>query len=379
MLALVAILAAQAAGPPIDEPSVDGEVVVVARPLKDLASDWQACIDRGCPPKVEMDRAMAYAEAQLSAGDYGGSWRTLRTTKQRNMKHAEGLPLDVARIARATSRMADLNGEPPVARYNATETVAALRAGLTSADGRILLAKLDIGDAYVPERKFDFALAQYARVSREAKQKGLMPLVAEAEYRRAALLVGLSQDEPKYRSSARRALDGIITSGEPAMQGYRDMARLTAINLLPEKKQQAAMLAVIPTLAPTSADKLLLVWAPPIDFEKLVVTPPARNAPQQWLDVRYRIAADGSVHDVAPARQAPHLDPVLRDAAVQSLGERRYARVAIAADDTGPVRYARYTFVLDTAPAKVGFRIPGKAKRPRADVFDLGTQLARRD
>lgn len=375
----IALVAAQLAGPPVDQ-----EVIVTARPLSALRADWEQCLRAGCPPRVEMDRAMAYAEGQLISGEYRGSWRTLRITKQRNMRYAETLPLDVARIARASSRMANLNGEPVMSRVNAFETVGALRRGLLSSDARILMAKLDIGDAYIPDGKVDFALAKYASIAKEAMRAKKPAVVADATFRRAVLFTALTAFQPMYRSSARKAINQLIASADPAFASYRDPARLVAINLMPARQQKGALETMVASLTPRAPDDLLLAYAPPLDPSKLVVESPDRNAAQQWADIRYEITADGRVRNPTTVRASPDFPGFLSKAAATSLMERRYAPLTLPAGSTDVVHYARYTFVFD--PVASGTREDGSISRvpksdntPRVDVFDLGTELVRRD
>lgn len=346
------------------------EVVVRARPLGDLEADWRACLSSGCAPREEIARALALIEAEVRAGDYRGGWGTARTAKRRNLRYADTLPVPVAQVVRAAARLADLNGEPEAARVGMIDTADTLRKGLNSTDERVLLARLDIGDAFVSESQVEFALNQYSRVARAAQKLGKGAIAAEARFRGAALMTWLSDGQPAYRADARTALKALAESDDPAILPYRDLARLLAINLLPSRKQAAAVDALLPGLTPTTPGQPVLAWAPRVDFRRMAPSMSASDY-QQWADLGFRIGRDGRVVDVSPLRHSSHLDATWLAAVVQTFSQRRYVPVALAADSPGSSRVARITFVADSG-SQTGSGLVTRASSPRIDIVDLG-------
>ncbi len=362
-------------------PSTTADIVVTARPIKELRADWQACLAGHCMPTQEIARALALAEAQVREGDYPGGWATLRKAKNRNLRYAETLPVPVARVVRASARLAGLNGQPVVSRVGMIDAVDALKKGLDNEDARVLVARIDIADAFVDEQRIDAALDQYLRVEKTARAAALPAVAAMARYRYAMLLTGLSTSSSGgrglYLADARRELARIAASDDPAMAEYRDTARLVALNLLPEKKRQAAVDDLMPALTPRAADSLVLAYAPAVDLSRKVVAPPPPGEAQQWADIAFRIAPTGRVTDVAPIARSPHLADGWLDAATKALGERRYVPLALPPGDPGVRHAARVTFVSDEA-VKTGSRMAVASDQARVDIVDLGELVAPR-
>ena len=354
------------------------DVVVTARPIGELRIDWEACLAGRCTPQHEMRRALVYAEAQVMAGDYRGGWATLRTAKGRNWRYAETLPVPVARVVKASARLAGLNGQPLASRVGMIDGVDALKKGLESEDARVLVARLDIADAFIPEQRVDAALDQYRRVEKDARDAKLPAVAAMARYRYAMLLTGLAttesgrdRDGTYYGTDARRELARIAASDDPAMAEYRDSARLVALNFLPERKRLAAVDAVLPTLAPRPADSLVLAYAPAIDLRRVVVGQSSAGEAQQWADIAFRIAPNGRVTDVVPIKRSSHLAQGWLDRVTKAIGERRYVPLQLPPDDPGVRHAARVTFVLDETSA-TGSRLAQRNAQARVDIVDLG-------
>lgn len=373
---LLAALLAQAAGAAAAAPP---DVVVPARPLAELRADWEACLAGRCTPQEEMRRALNYAEAQVVGGDYPGGWQTLRTAKHRNLRYAEALPVQVATVVKASARLAGLNGQPLGSRVGMIDGVDSLKKGLDSDDARVLEARLDIADAFVPEGRIDAALNQYRRVEQAAREAGLPAVVALTQYRYAVLLTGLGVADGghMYLPDARRALARIVASPDPAMAPYRDSARLVQLNLVPAPKRLAAVDAMLPTLTPVPPDQPVLAYAPAVDLRWLVADQPPPGEVQQWADVAFRIKPDGRVVDVAATARSPHLPQPWLDAAARTIGERRYLPLQLPADDPGVRHVARATFVFDVASA-TGTKLAASSDLPRVDIVDMGEPIARR-
>ncbi|MEG8053920.1 hypothetical protein QP185_12790 [Sphingomonas aerolata] len=127
-------------------------IVVVAKRLQDTGRALAACIARQCPPKEEIDASLAHAENQFLAGDYQAAQATLWKARGRNMRYREELPVDVADLLRAGSRVAAANGLADVSRITAIDSLDALKSGLPATDYRIFSQRLAVGDLVLSER-----------------------------------------------------------------------------------------------------------------------------------------------------------------------------------------------------------------------------------
>lgn len=373
---LLALLLAQAAQAPAATPPAQegGTVVVVGRRLQDTEKALADCLARRCPPKEDIDRSLAHAEAQLIAGDYRGSRRTLLAARGRNKRYAATLPVDVADLHRANARLAYLNGMLDSGRIGIFDIVDSLKAGLARDDERIMAARLEVGDAFAKAGRFEAALSHYAWVRRLARD-GQMPLAeGMALFRRAALLSTMASVERGYESSAKKAVAEVMRSRDPVWAPFRNGLRAVPAVLVREKDRTAALATAIGSMEPQPADRPQLLYAPPIDLSG-VGFGAAPGDDTQWADVGFRIARDGTVEDVRVTRRSERLQDSWLAAATRALHGRRYAPLALPPGEPGAARLERYSFVSDLV-GDVG-RIKVRSSTRRVEVLDLTAEPLR--
>lgn len=362
------LMAAAQAAPAQTGPGRD--VVVTARPLASYRADVEACIARHCPPKQEIAASLAYAQAQLLAGDYAGSRSTLLKARGRNARFAAELPVDVSDLHHANARLADLNGRPETARIGMFDVVSALEAGLPDDDSRVMAARLIVGDEFAKAGRLYGALSHYRWVEKLSRQANIPLVVGMAKFRSAALLATIASVDPGFQIRARRAADDILRASDPDWAVFRNGMRLVPVYLARRDKQPALLDAAIASLEPQTAEAVQLVYRPQIDLAKVGEEAARGDADTQWADVGFRIAPDGRVADVAVLRRSERLPDRWLAPALESLRGRRYAPLRLPPGSPGLTRMERYSVVSDLVAIK-GTLMPVRASVRRVDIMDL--------
>ena len=365
----LALILAQAAAPQTG-PADPADVVVIGRRPADTGAALAACIARDCPPKEEIAASLAHAEAQMITGDYQGSRRTLLSARGRNGRYAASLPVDVSDLHRANARLADLNGLRESGRIGVFDIVDALKAGLSRDDERVMVARLEVGDAFAKAGRYKAATLHYRAIAGRARDAGMLLVEGMALFRRAALLAALASVEPDYRYSAKQAAADVTRSGDPAWAPFREALRLVPALLTARTDKGVALDAVIKDMAPRPPDKPELLYAPVLEPNDIGFGAARGDEEVEWVDMSFRISRVGTVEEVRQARASDGLPASWVEAITKSLRARRYAPVQLAPGEPGPRRIERYAFVSDLAKGTgSGMRVRSAARR--IDVMDL--------
>ena len=118
-----------------------------------------------------------------------------------------------------------------------------------------------------------------------------------------------------------------------------------------------------------------LVYAPPIELpnarqnQSTIVELTGDDQPQ-WIDVGFRINAEGQVRDYDVVRQSKNARGTWLDLVERSITRRVYRPLALAQDAPGLARIERYSLIYDVASAK-NSRVRVRSSRPRIEVTDL--------
>lgn len=379
LLAIALLQAVAAAAPPPDPaPNLAGDktIVVVAPRTSNTAKALADCIARACSPKDEIDASLAHAESQFLAGDYVASRRTLSKARKRNGGYAKALPVDVSDLVRASGRLASLNGQVDTARIMSIDTLDILKDGFGAKDERVLMQRLLVGDAMVRDLRFDAARGIFNRVAREAAATGQKTVEGHALLRIAAVYAALASVERGYAPRARSAIARITRTDDPALAPFREVAATLEQRFASGPEALAAAKAEVASLPQrTRSTVATLVYAPPIDLPKArqnqstIVTLTGDNEPQ-WIDVAFRIDAEGLVRDVDVVRQSDNAGGKWLDLVEQSITGRVYRPLALAQGAPGLARVERYSLVYDVASGK-DTRMRIRSNRPRIEVTDL--------
>ncbi len=354
----------------------DKTIVVIAPRASTTERALADCIARGCSPKDEIAASLAHAESQFLAGDYVASRRTLSKARSRNARYAKTLPVEVSNLVRASGRLASLNGRPDTARITSIDTLDILREGFGAKDERVLMQRLLIGDAMVKALRFDAAREIFNRVAKDAAETGQKVVEGHALLRIAVVYGVLASVDRGYAQRARSAITRITRTDDPVLAPFREAAATLQQRLASGPKALAAAKAGVAILPKgTRSTVATLVYAPPVDLHgapqsQSTTVALTGDAEPQWIDVAFRITAEGTVRDVDVVRLSTNARGRWLELVEQSIAGRVYRPLAVAADSRGLARVERYSLIYDMTFSK-GSRMQVRSSRPRLEVIDL--------
>lgn len=357
-----------------DRPDAEEPIVVItATPLAQTQARLAACIARHCPPREDIDASLAHAENQFLAGDYAAARHTLGRSRARNGRYAAELPVEVSDLHRAYGRLSNLDGRLQISRIAQIESIEALKAGLDSNDARVLMQRLMIGDEYARAGRLRAAEDVYRKVARQARKAGELHVLGHAMMRDAVVFGAIASVAPEYRQTAEDKIARIEDSDEPQLAGFRDAAKLLRASLAGLEGDLPALEKAIATVNPQKFDKPLLIYAPSYSLEDDLtpnqMMPTSAGAPE-WIDLRFRIGADGTVHNVEILRDSGNLGRDWAKSVSRAVAGRRYAPLALPAGSEGVTRVERFSYIHDVMSA-THTRIRGRGSRGRLTSLDI--------
>lgn len=351
-------------------------IVVVAKRLQDTGRALAACIARQCPPKEEIDASLAHAENQFLAGDYQAAQATLWKARGRNMRYREELPVDVADLLRAGSRVAAANGLADVSRITAIDSLDALKSGLPATDYRIFSQRLAVGDSFFQNGRIIAARDIYNKVAAQAHDAGQPRMEGYALFRLAGLMTAAATVNSSYRNSAHEALRRIDQTTAPELAPFREAAQQLRCRLA-GKARDEDRLACARALNGGKASRAELIYAPSIDLQgrpdvKATTSNVVNQGDQkpQWADIAFWVAPDGSVRGIDTVRTSPNARGDWLIKVVDALGKRVYRSLDMPPGNPGLRRIERYSLVYNVAPIK-NTRVRGRSPTPRLEILDL--------
>lgn len=369
-------LSSQAAVPPAQPAAVEEKtIVVVGRRVEDSERALMACMARQCPPKEEIDAALAHAENQFIAGDYPAAQRTLAKARSRNIRYRKAIPIEVGDLLRASGRVLALNGLSDASRITAIDSLDALKSGLASTDRRVFIQRLAVGDVFAKEGRIIAARDIYNKVASQADAAGDVRVKGYALFRIAGMFTSISQAVPRYRNTAFEAIRRVENTTEPDLQPFREAAKFLQCRMKDTggKNDGRACINASDTTQVSTAE---LVYAPPIDLNNWRQENPSTvaqlhgDATPQWADIAFWVAPNGNVRDIDTVRTSGNIDERWMKLVTDALIKRVYRPLKLPPSDPGLRRVERYSIVYDIVAAK-GSRIPARSFVPHIEILDL--------
>ncbi|MGA9582366.1 MAG: hypothetical protein WBR13_10410 [Allosphingosinicella sp.] len=367
--AVTAALPAAAQDP---SPKTDNRTIVVTgRPLEESRRALAECLARKCPPNEDIDATLAHAENLFVAGDYKAARRTTLASIARNRGHASAHPVPLADLYRANGRIAAHLGEGRSYESSTNAIARSLKAGIGGDDVRIIAAELEKAEMYATLGRTERSRRIYGKMRRKAERLDRDDIAAQIRLR-AAWLHQLEDNEV----FARAALKEIAADRTAAARPARAAALVLLARLDREKGQPADSDALAADLRGMSGDRPVLIFAPPIDTPVnaadlgvsgwILRRMPMQAFEKQWIDVGFRIGADGRVDDVEMLRSRGSTNwakPVL-----DSIAGRIYSQ---AGGPEGHYRVERYslTSLWDYKAPATHRRV--RSPQARIEMLDL--------
>ena len=359
-------------------------IIVTAKRLDVTERALKACIERKCPPEQEIDAALAHAENLFVDGQYHDANGTLLKTIGHVKRYTKQYPEAVADLWRAQSRISTHMGERDQTRIAQIKSLDALRGGIAKSDSRVFSQRIAVADTFSREGRIDLAIEAYRDIARDAS-KARQPIVEGTALLRVALIQGaLYELQPNaFGIELDRSVDAVLATRDPVPDVYRDAARLLRARLTVKPNDATAVDQLVAQFAPAAADRPILVYQPPQNFEQQTGrTQDGRpglarsNASYegQWVDVAFQIRSDGRVEDVGIVREGPSFDRRWIEPTLATIAGRRYAPMTIGPNHRSLRRVERYT---QTAYWEVptGTRIRQRGY-PRIEMLDLSNDMA---
>ncbi|MDC0887041.1 hypothetical protein OAS19_04550 [Altererythrobacter sp.] len=382
---IAAMLATTSAIPAFaQDGGVGEEIVVTGRSLEDTAKALADCLARGCPPLEDIQATLDHAENLLVAGEYKDSRDTLRKSIGRNDRHGKQLPVPVAGLQRAYSRVSEQLGEGKDFQLATLDMRDTLKDGLGKDDPRTLVADVTVGDSRVKLGDDNGAQRIYERVEKRAIELNYPRVAMYARLRLALLdnarftVTGLESERRATIAKLEDIRDNPIAGGEEfTLVAEVMLARLDRGEGSADKTE-----ALVKRFAERGG-----VSSPVLLFSEPLFTAADRDRENnragsaaarlttinddepRWADIGFWINAEGRVEDYEVLRsegESGWLSQVERH-----VKSRRYAPVSDEAAAPGFYMIERYSAVARFADQVTGTRLRRREPSMRIERLDL--------
>ena len=375
MFAAIALALAVTSAPILAKPgaaTVEGQTIVVtATPLRDTQRRLADCLARRCPPAEDIEASAAHAENLFVAGRYDDANTVLQKSIGRNHRHARDLPVPVAGLFRAHSRVAAHLGEGNQYRSSSYEIVRSLRAGLPANDARVVAARFEVAAMQLSLGRYNLAAESYRDIEKQATAIGRGDFARLARMRHAYIAY-LQGDQ----TGARATLNAMArdSSAEARVSRIGSLVLLSRLDRVEGRKGDTD--ALIAELKQAKLDKPVLLYSPPLKLKRSPVQEAGEagnalrlmatdNFDRTWIDVGYWVEGDGRVRDVELLRSAGSTawaKPLLA-----SIKQRIYAPLA---DPGGSYRVERFSYT-SLWEQRLGTRLRQRSASARVESLDL--------
>jgi hypothetical protein len=382
--------------------SYDKPIIITGVRISDLKAALAKCLERKCPPDQDIAASTALAEAEFVEGKYQDARTTLKASLGRNKGYANDYPVPVANLFRADSRVAAHMGAGDEYRVETFAVVSALKAGMPSDDGRVLMAEVEVGDMFARMGQIDAAVQKYHALAERAAKANLPTVEGMARLRVVALYTQLAsqnrQSYVAYAAPARDAAADLTRNRDPRLKPFVVAGDLLVTRLAARNGDKAAVDRLVAAYVAAGAGKdnrPVALYSPPMkpirdtydgSIPGVVWTKiNSGDLLGQWADISFWVKPDGTVDDVdvlrggvgaltGPRKANPHFEDVWTIPIVQQIKGRRYAPLPGDPNGPGMIRVERYTLTAwltdGEGPSGKGSRIQTSGT-PRIEMLDL--------
>lgn len=373
--------------------AVQDPIVITGQRITDYRDRLASCIARNCPPDEDIRASTALAEVLFIAGDYRNARSVLQASVGRNKREAARYPEPLSELYRADAKIARHLGFDAEARRSTRMILRSLKTGIPVEDGRHLTARLEMVHSLIFFGKYGEA---------ERGLRDLAEIALRAGYKDTATIAELQamwiQYKRGFQVPAKREM--LIAAASPDPQRSIG-AKILLIRVYGEQGEKKLADALIRELG-RGARKRALLFEPEYQlaqYETVMSTTKrmqsmfTNNSPDRkdkrfttnnsmanladrltdnfedaWVDLSFRVRADGTVDDVEVIRRGPGAvgweEPLVK--AVQG---RRYTP---ANGNLETQKIERFSY---TAPMwdGAGSRILSRSLRARVEKIELSS------
>lgn len=350
----------------------DGKTIIVtARSLADTEAALRNCLARKCTPAEDIEASAAHAENLFVAGEYDDAMSVLGDSIGRNKHYAKQLPVEVAGLYRAHSRVSVHLGHETQYRSSTYQIVRALKAGLPNDDAQVVAGRFEVAAMQLSLGKLRLARDTYGEIAGQAETIGRGDLSRIAKLR-VAWIDFLLGDE----GGARNKLRKMAADQAPEAKVSRISALVLLSRMDREKGKGADTDQLIAELKKAKLDKPVLLYSPPMQLKRSPIQDEAEvgnvlrlmatdTFEDKWVDVGFWVDADGRVREAEILRRSGDTDwaPTL----MASISGRIYAPLK---DPSGSYRVERYTYT-SLWEDRTGTRLKQRSANARVEMLDL--------
>lgn len=330
------------------------EIVVTGIRPEDSLAALKVCLARQCPAKEDVAATLTHAETLFVAGRYADALATTTAGVRRNRRHAPTFPTEVAGLMRANSRIASHMGETSKTRISMIEAVETLRAGLGANSPELLVARLELADRFAEQGQIEMALNGYRRVAEQARAAGHRRIEGYAKLYEATTLSMMGRYWAEYRPRAERIYTELANGTVAEHRPFAAAALMGLLQLNKRRSDAAAVEALIAAYRRTPTTRPQLLSSDPIRLpthDPAVVSAtgirPTDDVTDQWVDVAFFIASDGTPRDIEILRTSNGYRGEWGRYVTAGIATRRYAPLALTDSAPSAFRVERFT---KTAP-----------------------------
>lgn len=387
VLSSIVLSALSAPAPGAVQPSDNDSrpIIVIGQRIQDYRDRLATCLARNCPPDQDIDATTALAEALFLHGDYEAARASLRASIGRNRDEASRYPEPVSDLYRSNARVTRHLGLDDESRRSLRQTLRSLQTGLPTEDHRHFTARMELADSYFRYHQYDLARDELNDLAMLARKTGREDVAVTAELWR--LWIDYSEFPA---GSAMKRVASLAQSHDPRLSIG---AKALLIRIHSHRGETERADALIVELGRTGQHRQLL-YSP--SFQLLqqedsfgaqarlaAVRGGGRGATANladrltdtfddaWIDIAFRIRADGSVDDVQVLRRGPG-SKGWEAPLTKSIKGRRYSAVSDNHETFKIERYS-YTSELQRGSSVTGSHIPDRSPKARVERLELSS------
>lgn len=360
------------ASPQTGQLAEDGKTIIVtARSLDETGAALRNCLARHCSPAEDIEASAAHAENLFVAGRYENAMAVLGDSIGRNKYFAKQLPVEVAGLYRAYSRVSIHLGHESQYRSSSYQIVRSLKAGLPDNDPKVVAGRFEVAAMQLSLGKLRLARETYGGIADQAEKIGRGDLSRIAKLR-VAWIDFLLGDE----GGARNKLRKMAVDQAPEARVSRISALVLLSRMDREKGKAGDTDQLIAELKRAKLDKPVLLYSPPMQLKRSPIQDEAEigsvlrlsamdTFEDKWVDVGFWVEPDGRVREAEILRRSGDTDwtPTL----MASINNRVYAPLK---DPVGSYRVERYTYT-SLWEDRTGTRLKQRSANARVEMLDL--------
>ena len=369
----------------------DNIIVVTGQSLDTTLKALEDCLARGCPPEEDIRLSLAHAENLFVEGEYKDGQSTLRGSIKRTKDHKGSLPVEVAGLYRASSRIAEHLGEPRDYRSATLDMRDVLEDGLGEDDPRTMVAQITVGDSRAKLGYPDEAERIYKRVEEDALEAGHNRVASFARLRLALLYRARWEENERVDTWFDPMMEQLALLRDDPLPGSGEFALIASVlqsRIDRQRGVENSTEELIKAFAQRGGvTRPVLLYAEPFrsTYRNIAAigedqdAPPSTNAQllmsgsfnePRFVDIGFLVQPDGRVAEIEVLRESD-TENDWANAVMKNIATRRYAPMSVGDASPGFYQVERYTVTARYTDQVTGTRLRQREGNVRVERIDL--------